>query len=819
MRTLLNTSALLALLASLASAGDVAPRHLIPIPVQQVTIDDDFWSPKRRVWQEVTISDAFDKFEKDGAIRNYDRIRDGARDGHEGPPFLDGLLCETIRGASDFLLSNPNSALEKRLDGYIDHIAAAQARDPEGYINTYTQLAEPGHRWGLNGGNDVIQHDVYNAGCVIEAAVHYYQATGKTKLLEVAARLANHMCDVMGPPPKNNVIPGHAISEEAATKLYLLFRSQPGLKEKMLFVVEEDRYLKLASFWIENRGNHKNRQDFGNFAGAYDQDHMPVLEQPTIEGHAVRATLMCAGLSALAAVNDREDYRQASERLWQSLTGRKMYITGGAGATAEYEAFAPDYVLPNDGYLETCAAVGAAFFSRNMNLLCADARYADEMERVLYNGALCAVSVKGNTYYYQNPLDVKKPLERWSWHGCPCCPPMFLKIMGAMPGYIYAQDPSGLYVNLFVGSRAEAQLPGGKVVLRQTTRYPWQGDVKIVVEPENSTAFDLHIRIPGWCQGKSSTDDLYQIAGRPEHGGARFKINGKTIQNPEIVRGYARLNRKWKSGDTVELTLDMPVRRVKANPRVEADIDRVALMRGPIVYCVEGIDNPEGMRNLFLSKEAAFTSEHRDDLLGGVTLVRGTVQGEYRNTDGSVETKSAEMVAIPYYVNSNRKPSQMMVWLPETPGLAQSQPVPTIASRAQPQASHCWPADSLAGMNDQIEPSASDDTRIPRFTWWDHWGTREWVQYDFDKPQKISAVDVYWWDERRIQAHCRVPQSWQLLYKDGEQWKPVSGTTEYGVKMDQYNHVGFAPVTSTSLRIEVQLQPDWSGGILEWRVE
>lgn len=816
MKTLMQISVSLALLAF---ASQAAPRHLTPIPIQQVTIDDDFWSPKRKVWQEVTIPDVLNKFEKDGAIRNYDRIRAGARDGHEGPPFLDGLLCETIRGVSDFLLAHPDPAIEKRLDGYIDHIAAAQAKDPNGYINTYTQLVAPGHRWGLNGGNDVIQHDVYNAGCVIEAGVHYYQATGKTKLLEVAARLANHMCDVMGSPPKNSVIPGHALSEEAATKLYLLFRDQPQLKAKMPFAVEEDRYLKLASFWIENRGNHKDRPGFAQFSASYDQDHMPVLEQPTIEGHAVRATLMCTGLSALAAVNDRDDYRLAAGRLWHNLTGRKMYITGGAGATAEYEAFAANFVLPNDGYLETCAAVGSAFFSRNMNLLCAEARYADEMERVLYNGALCAVSVKGDTYYYQNPLDVKRPLERWSWHGCPCCPPMFLKIMGAMPGYIYAQDPSGLYVNLFVGSRMEAQVPGGKVVLRQTTGYPWQGAVKIAVEPEKNAAFDLYIRIPAWCQGQASADDLYQIEGRPADGAAHLKVNGRTIGKPEIVRGYARLHRHWKAGDVVELTMDMPVRHVKANLRVEADIDRVALMRGPVVYCVEGIDNPEGMRNLFLSPQTAFKAEQRSDFLGGVAVVRGTVQGLYRTAKDGVETKPAEMMAIPYFVNSNRRPSQMMVWLPETPSLARPQPTPTIASRAQAQASHCGPTDNVAGMNDQIEPSASDDAQIPRFTWWDHRGTKEWVEYDFDKPQKVSAVDVYWWDERRIKAHCRVPQSWQLFYRDGEQWKPVSGATEYGVKMDQYNHVEFNPVTTTALRIEVQLQPDWSGGILEWRVE
>lgn len=814
------TPAVLLISLVLPVFGQVKPSQaLIPVRIQQVSIDDNFWSPRRKVWQEVTIPDVFTKFEKDGAIRNYDRVRDGAKGDHAGPPFLDGLLCESIRGASDFLASHPDPALEKRMDGYIEHIAAAQAGDPDGFINTYTQLMEPEHRWGLHGGNDVVQHDVYNAGCVIEAGVHYYLATGKTKLLEVGARLANHMYDVMGPPPKNNVIPGHALSEEATTKLYLLFRSQPQLKQLMPFPVEEDRYLKLASFWIENRGNHKDRQDFGQFAGAYDQDHMPVLQQPSIEGHAVRATLMCAGLSALACVNGREDYRQASERLWDNLTQRRMYITGGAGATAEYEAFASDYVLPNDGYLETCAAVGSAFFSRNMNLLTGDARYADELERVLYNGALCAVSLKGDSYYYQNPLDVKAPKERWSWHGCPCCPPMFLKIMGDLPGYIYAQDPSGIHVNLFIGSRADIQLPNGKVTLRQTTQYPWQGTVNLVVEPDASSEFDLKLRIPAWCQGAINTNDLYQIAGRPETGAVRIKINGKTVKPLEVANGYARLHRLWNRGDTVEMTLAMPVRRVKAHPRVEADVNHVALMRGPVIYCLEGIDNPEGMRHLFVPPRATFKAEYRNDVLGGVTVVRGAVKGLQRATHDTVKEKTAPMVLIPYFANSNRKPTQMMVWLPETPAQVKPLPLPTLASRAQPTASHCCPADTVAAMNDQVEPSASDDKRIPRFTWWDHRGTKEWVQYDFVKPQKVSAVQVYWWDERRIKAHCRVPQSWQLFYKDDTQWKPVAGKPEYGSNIDQHNSVKFTPVTTTGLRIEAQLQPEWSGGILEWRVE
>ncbi len=806
-RILLLTALLLAPLARGA--------QLTPVPTQQVVIDDAFWSPKIKTWREVTIADCLAKFEKDGTLLNFDRVRDGQlKEKHNGPPWYDGLLYEMIRGCADYLAAQRDLALEQRLDGYIERIVAAQAKDPHGYVNTYSQMQQPTHRFGLNGGDDNWQHDVYNAGAMCEAAVHYYRATGKTSLLKASARLANHMCDLIGPPPKNNIIPGHAGPEEAVARLYELFREQPQLKKEMGFEVDEQRYLKLAEFFIEARGYHAGRKNFG----PYGQDHEAVFQQQTLEGHAVRATLMGTGLSALAAINGREEYSQAAGRLWDNMTTRRMHLTGGVGASRKGEAFSHDYHLPNDGYLETCAAVGSGFFSRNMNLLFGNACYADELERTLYNAVLAGVSLQGDTYFYENPLAAGKNRARWSWSGCPCCPPMFLKIIGAMPGYIYAQDAAGVYVNLFVGSRADVRLTGGKAMLRQTTRYPWQGEVRIAVEPEKPSAFDLYVRIPAWCQGTASPDDLYQIEGRPTTGAARLKVNGQSVEQPEMVRGYARLKRQWKSGDVVELQMDMPVRRVKAHPKVDADRERVALMRGPIVYCFEGCDHGGHIRHVVAPPQVQFATEHLADLLGGMTVLRGQGLGLYRTEEGRVEQQPADLVAIPYGFNANRGPTEMAVWLPEVPARAQPVPVPTIASRAQPSASHCTPADGLNALNDRVEPAASDDRKIPRFTWWDHRGTKEWVQYDFVEPQTVSRVDVYWFDEQRIRGGCRMPQSWQLLYKDGNEWKPVAGASEYGVTMDRLNRVTFTPIRTTALRIEIQLQPNWSGGILEWQV-
>ncbi len=805
MKSLLNAVMLIIAVVSAASARAAENRRLIPVPIAQVVVQDDFWSPKLKVWREVTIPDCFTKFEHDrgGAINNFDRVRDGLTGGHAGPEWYDGLIYEMIRAGADFLAATPDPNLERRIDGYIERIAAAAARDPDGYLNTWTELMAPDKRWGLNGGNDVKQHDLYNAGAMVEAAVQYYCATGKTRLLQVATRLANHMADVMGPAPKRNVVPGHSLGEEAMVKLYLLFREKPGLKSRMPVPVNEERYLKLAEFWIENRGNHQGRPNYGTYA----QDHRPVLQQETIEGHAVRATLLCAGLVAAGNAGGRDDYLSEARRLWDNMVARRMYVIGGLGAVAGHEGFGPDYSLPNNGYLETCAAVGAGFFHHNMILAFADARYADELERVLYNGILSGVSLKGDTYFYENPLEAGKNRKRWTWHACPCCPPMFLKIMGALPGYIYSQDQDAIFVNLFVGSRVNLTLHGTRVALQQTTRYPWEGEIQFLVEPERDAEFAIHLRLPAWC-------------GEP-----RLTLNGKPILAIEKVHGYARLNRKWQRGDVITLSLPLPVRRITAHPNVEADIDRVALQRGPIVYCFEAVDNGGHVRNLVIPPAAQFTTKHRPDLLGGVTVVTGPAlalhQTEWPDTlylpsDSVPGVTETEFTAIPYFANSNREPGDMMVWMAETRNKAEPTVPPTPASLATPSASHCWRNDTVSALNDRIEPAASDDTRIPRFTWWDHRGTKEWVQYDFDRTERISEVKVYWWDERRIKAQCRVPQSWRLLYQSGHEWKPVTGATACTTEIDRFNRVTFDPVETKGVRLEVQLQPGWSGGILEW---
>ena len=660
------------LAGSLVQTTAQASDQLTPVPIQSVTIDDSFWSPKRKVWQEVTIPDCFDKFDNDrgGAINNFDRVRDGQSGGHAGPPWYDGLIYEMIRGSSDFLAAHPDPGLEKRIDGYIARIAAAQAVDTNGYLNTWTELEHPNQRWGLNGGNDGYQHEMYNVGALCDAAVHYYQATGKTSLLKIAVKLANYTCDQIGPAPKYELVTNHALAEEAFGNLYLFFQQHPGLKHDMPVTVDERRYLDLAQYWVEARGHARKDQ---KSYGAYNQDDKPVFEQTEMEGHAVRAGLLCAGVTELAGINGRGDYQATAVRLWDNMCGEKMYVTGGIGATAEGEAFGQNYQLPNDGYLETCGAVAAGFFSRNLNLLNGDARYVDALERELFNGALAGVSLAGNSYTYVNPLESASGNSRWSWNGCPCCPPMFLKLMGAMPGYVYAQDATGIYVNLFVGSKARIQLADQTVTLKQTTDYPWNGDVKIELQPAKVSEFDLHIRVPGWCQGASSPGDLYAANNRPLNGAVHLKVNGKTVDDFEIMHGYANVRRRWKSGDVVQLTLDMPVQLVKANARVQADKGRVALMRGPMVYCFEGADNGAAVQNLVVPPGTEFNPEYKGNVLDGVVVLTGMGTAHFQDGTNPVTAKPFKITAIPYYANANRGTSPMQVWMAESQGTARPQ--------------------------------------------------------------------------------------------------------------------------------------------------
>ena len=651
--------------------------HIIyPLNLKDVVIQDSFWSPKFRVWNTKTVYDVFDKlegkYEPDrpdlikekqswgrtrNAFLNFDLVAQGKKDinTHDGPPWYDGLVYETIRGASDLLIQHPDTALEHKIDGYIDRITAAQAADPDGYLNTYTTLTRPDKRWGTNGGDDKWQHDIYNSGMLVEAAIHYYNATGKTKLLNVAVKLSNYIYTQMGPAPKLNVIPGHGGPEECMLKLYELFKQHPELKSKMSVPVDEDQYYSLAKFWIEERGNYGEAD--GSHArktdSSYNQDQMPVLQQQTIEGHAVRATLLATGVTAVAIDSKDPRYINTANNYWNNMIGKRLFITGGEGAVADGERFGADYYLPESAYLETCASIGAGFFSQKMNELEADGKYMDEFERVIYNNLLSGVSLSGDHYFYENPL-IATGHTRWAWHDCPCCPPMILKIVGALPQYIYAYDSNGVYVNLFIGSKANISInKNTTIALKQTTQYPWKGISVIEVNPSSANPFTVNIRIPGWAQNKENPFDLYYSSVSDP---VSLTVNGEPV-NVAPVKGYVAITRKWKKGDKIELNLPMQPRLISPNDSVETIKGKIAIASGPVIYGFEGIDNP-ALNNYTIKDNSVLQISYSPGLLNGVNVITGKASG--------VNNDQTNFTAIPFYSIGNRNQiSPYKVWIPE----------------------------------------------------------------------------------------------------------------------------------------------------------
>jgi DUF1680 family protein len=675
-------------------------KPMVYMAVKDVKINDPFWSPKLNLWSSITVNDVFNKFDgrydaesradilndykklgrTTDAFRNFDMVAQGKRSvkQHDGPPWYDGLVYETIKGASDFLVQYPDRTSEERIDGYIERIEAAQNSEGDGYINTYTMMVEPEHRWGINGGFERYQHDVYNSGALIESAVHYYNATGKSKLLNVAVKCANLLCKDIGPAPKLNVVPGHALPEEAMMKLYWLFKNDPMVKSKLSEKVNETDYYNIAKFWIENRGNHcglpvwnagsqkeceawikgNNYSDpkYGNHSrpswGLYNQDSVSVFEQKTIEGHAVRATLFGAGVTTVAIENKDPRYVEASSSLWDNMVGRKMHITGGCGSYRYEEMFGRDYVLPSDGYLETCAAVGSAFFSGRMAELHGEGKYFDAFERSLYNNILSGISLSGDHYSYENPL-IGEGVKRWSWHGCPCCPPMFLKIVGELPGYIYSKEGSSIYINLFIGSETKIKLDNAQEVqVKQTTRYPWEGHIVVNIDPSGQKEFTVKVRIPGWAQGTENPYGLYTSEVKTE---ASIKINGKkTALN--MAGGYADITRVWSKGDVVELNLPMEPRFVYANDKVGNLKGMVVLASGPIVYGLEEVDNP-GLKAYKIDINSKTRMTYRNDLLNGVNIITGEASAE--------KGSKVKFSAVPFSTLNNRLPGNAFkVWMP-----------------------------------------------------------------------------------------------------------------------------------------------------------
>jgi DUF1680 family protein len=781
-----------------------------PVPFTSVHLNDVFWAPRIEVNRQVTIPFAFQQCELSGRVDNFIRaaaaLRGEALTNRKPPgyPFDDTDLYKVIEGASYALSVHPDPKLDAYVDGMIAKIAAAQEKD--GYLYTTRAIdAEHPHpwagteRWQLE---KVDSHELYDLGHLYEAAVAHYQATGKRTLLDVALRTADLLTQTFG-PGKKAIWPGHQITEMGLAKLYR--------------VTGKEEYLALAKFMLDVRG-----PDGDKGAGReYNQSHVKVVDQTEAVGHAVRATYMYSGMADVAALTGDASYVNAVDRIWDNVVSKKLYITGGIGATGRGEAFGGNYELPNmTAYNETCAAVGNDFWNYRLFLLHADAKYIDVMERTLYNGLISGVSIDGKSFFYPNPLESIGQHERAPWFGVACCPGNITRFLASVPGYVYAHRGQTIYVNLFAAGTGEIDLDGGrKVTLTQETRYPWDGAVKMTVNPSpRGGAFAINVRIPGWARNEPVPSDLYRFADKASaEQPVTLKVNGKPIAPLTMDKGYVALNRTWHAGDVIELTLPMPVRRVVTNDQVAADRGRVALERGPLVYAAEWPDNANShVRNLVLADDAPLTTEFKPELLNGVQIIKGKAVGLSRDAQERVTRKDQEFVAIPYYAWANRGRGEMIVWLATTDAGAKPIPPPTVATSSKVTTSGSGRKNPRT-INDGEEPESSSDA-ASYFDWWPKKGSTEWVEYAFDKPATVSESELYWFDDTG-HGEVRVPASWRLLYRDGNDWKPVATSEAYGVAKDRYNKVIFKPVTTSGLRLEVTMQPQWSAGIEEWKAK
>ncbi|MCP4641505.1 MAG: glycoside hydrolase family 127 protein [bacterium] len=811
----------LGMLATISAGADTATTTgdypLTPVPFTQVRIEDAFWRPRMDVNKNVTISYCFQKSEETGRISNFAKAGGLEEGAFEGIFFNDSDVFKIIEGAAYALALEPDPELDAYLDDLIAKIAAAQEDD--GYLYTCRTI-DPDNvqkgcgpeRWS----NLRSCHELYNVGHMYEAATAHYIATGKRSLLDVAIKNADLIDSVFGPDGLHDV-PGH---EEIEIGLARLSR-----------VANEPRYLALSKFFLDERGRSDHREIYGD----YCQDHVPVVDQHEAVGHAVRAGYLYSGMADVAAMTGDTAYTNAIDRIWEDVVSAKLALTGGIGARRHGEAFGPAYELPNaEAYNETCAAIANAMWNHRMFLFHGDARYIDVLERILYNGALAGVSMEGNTFFYPNPLssDGVTPFnqgtpERAPWFGCSCCPVNVARFMPSIANYVYAaepgrdSEPDAVYVNLFVGGSGSAHLPSGAVTVTQETEYPWDGAIRISVDSDKPRDLSLRVRVPGWAVGVpvpvvDGRDPLYRYEDQATEP-VQLLLNGEPLPL-NVTKGYADIRREWRKTDVLEMRLPMPIRRAIANEQVESTRGRVALERGPLIYCAEAVDNDAMVRNLALPAGTELTAAREPDLLGGVVVLRGTAAAKKRNDDESVSVGEQPFMAVPYYAWCHRGANEMAVWLHVDPDNAEVAPVPTLASKSRATASHSHDGDTITALNDGLDPADSNDHRVPRHTWWSHKGTEEWVQYDFAESATVSAVEVYWFDDTG-QGACRVPASWKLLYRSGDKWKPVKDSSKFGTKRNRFNRTTFKPVKTEGLRIEVKLQEEVSGGILEWRVE
>lgn len=632
------------------TAGHGYPIDPVPFTSVKVT-PGTFWGQRLEASRKVTIPLAFSKCEETGRYTNFSNAARTLKDSTEtfgisGFSFDDTDPYKTIEGASYMLQTYPDKKLEAYIDSVLDIIGSAQ--EPDGYLYTArTQNPAHPHEWAGSkrwSQEESLSHELYNLGHMVESAIAHYQATGSRKFLDIAIRYADCVCREVGSAAGQAcVVPGHQIAEMALAKLYL--------------VTGDRKYLDEAKFFLDYRGKTAIRHE-------YSQAHKPVSEQDEAVGHAVRAAYMYAGMADVAALTGDTAYIRAIDNIWNNIVGKKLYITGGIGATSNGEAFGANYELPNmSAYCETCAAIGNVYVNYRLFLLHGDSKYYDVLERTLYNGLLAGVSLEGNSFFYPNPLESTGQHQRQAWFGCACCPSNICRFIPSLPGYVYAVKGHSVYVNLFLSNEGQVSVAGKNVGIAQTTEYPWDGDVAVRITQNAAGRFALKIRIPGWVSGQAVPSDLYQYTDG-KHLAYQVTVNGQ--EEGELADdGYFTIDRNWKKGDEVKVHFDMEPRTVRANGKVEADRGMACIERGPIVYCAEHPDNSFDIMSMLVNQEPVFTLGIGEIAGTPVRTIATDVQTLHFDKQGRLAVEDNTLTMIPYYAWCHRGSGKMRVWLPQ----------------------------------------------------------------------------------------------------------------------------------------------------------
>ena len=777
-----------------------------PVPFTSVKVTPGtFWGQRLEASRKVTIPLAFSKCEETGRYTNFSNAAQHLKDPSKvfkvgGLAFDDTDPYKTIEGASYILQTYPDKKLVAYIDSVLDVIASAQ--EPDGYLYTSrTQNPKEPHEWAGDtrwSKEEDLSHELYNLGHMVEGAIAHYQATGSRKFLDIAIHYADVVCKEVGPNPGQAcVVPGHQIAEMALAKLYL--------------VTGDKKYLDEAKFFLDYRGKTTIVHD-------YSQAHKPVVEQDEAVGHAVRAAYMYAGMADVAALTGDQDYVKAIDAIWDNIVTKKLYITGGIGATSNGEAFGKNYELPNmSAYCETCAAIGNVYVNYRLFLLHGDSKYYDVLERTLYNGLISGVSLEGNGFFYPNPLESMGQHQRQAWFGCACCPSNICRFIPSLPGYIYAVKGHDVYLNLFLSNSATLDVAGKKVALTQTTNYPWEGETKVVIDKNTVGDFNLKVRIPGWLRNKVVPSDLYQYTDGKRLGYS-FIINGITVPLLISPDGYINIERRWKKGDELIICFDMEPRTVRANNKVAADRGMISVERGPLVYCAEHPDNNFDIMGALINQNPQFRLGKSEIAGTPIQTLITDAQTLNFNKQGKLQASDQTLTLIPYYAWCHRGSGKMRVWLPQDLNATNPSQPATLASESKVSSStERMPA--LSAINDRLVPKDENDRSVPYTHWWPKNGTTEWLGYEFPAESTVQSATVYWYDDGPW-GGCRVPQSWRILYQDAQgQWQPVSGADDYPTEKGSACTVNFNPVKTKAMRLEIVLPDDNSAGLFEWIVK